>query len=555
MAEAVSFFNRVMPGKVSQPHAKAEDQCFKCHRLLGKNFEPNCVDCHKAVREDLRLKRGFHGKTDVSGCVRCHTEHQGREAQLIVLEKEKFDHTQTEYLLTGKHLTVECEKCHQKPKYRETPKVCFSCHEKDDYHKKTLGQECERCHVPDNWKKIRFDHSKTDFPLLGKHETVTCDKCHKTGVQVKDTPQECYACHQKDDPHKQILGTKCESCHTAADWKKPTFDHGKTRYPLTGKHQAVECLKCHKDTRLKETPQVCVQCHKKDDPHKEILGTKCDTCHIPQDWKKSTFDHGKTEYPLLGKHQQTECQKCHKDTKLKETPTVCYQCHKKEDPHKGNLTACDQCHLPADWKKAKFDHSKTKYPLTGKHQEVECRKCHEGERYKGVPSECIACHKKEDVHKEKLGTTCAACHDPKTWKKAPLFDHQKTDFPIRGKHRPVKCGDCHKTQIFKDTSAVCYACHKKDDEHKGRFGTKCDKCHTDETFERKDFNHKKETGYALEGAHSSVKCLDCHLKPLYASKTPSACGICHRKDDIHDGELGIRCERCHRTTRFKDVRN
>ena len=32
------------------------------------------------------------------------------------------------------------------------------------------------------------------------------------------------------------------------------------------------------------------------------------------------------------------------------------------------------------------------------------------------------------------------------------------------------------------------------------------------------------------------------------------CGECHRSNDVHDGEFGANCERCHSAESFKDVR-
>jgi hypothetical protein len=202
------------------------------------------------------------------------------------------------------------------------------------------------------------------------------------------------------------------------------------------------------------------------------------------------------------------------------------------------------------WKETTFDHAKTDFPLLDKHRKVECLTCHTIPKLDHTPTACAGCHAKDDVHKDKLGNRCETCHDAKTWKKAPTFDHQQTDFPLTGKHKPVECEKCHRTKLFADASTVCIACHKKDDEHKGRFGTTCERCHTDQTWERKDFDHRKETGYALDGAHIKVKCLTCHTRPLFTTKTPTLCGVCHRSDDIHEGELGPRCDRCHSVFEF-----
>ncbi len=59
-----------------------------------------------------------------------------------------------------------------------------------------------------------------------------------------------------------------------------------------------------------------------------------------------------------------------------------------------------------------------------------------------------------------------------------------------------------------------------------------------------DFDHAKETGVALEGAHAQAQCLRCHNDrgpvDVFAAK---GCGGCH--EDVHGGDLGSDCARCH----------
>lgn len=478
MADALDILKNIMPGKVAKAHAKYEGKCLKCHDIFQKEFFNKCLACHKEVKKDVEEKKGFHGRIDASRCETCHTEHQGRNHRLILFDLNRFDHQQTDFPLTGKHSDLTCSLCHIKPKFRETPHACFSCHKKDDTHKGGLGKECELCHNANDWTNISFDHSKTRFPLKGKHQKVTCEECH-TAENFKNTPTKCIACHRKDDKHKGILGTKCEVCHIEKSWKQETFDHNKTRFKLVGKHQNVDCLKCHTTPKLKETPKTCYGCHKEDDKHKGKAGTKCGVCHRSDSWKK-----------------------------------------------------------------IRFDHSTTQYPLRGKHLRVSCTKCHPRDRYK-VPSNCVSCHRKDDVHKRELGTICENCHTERKWKDIRSFDHQKTNFPLLWKHIKVRCAKCHKTQMFKDTSSICYDCHKKDDYHKGKFGKKCGSCHNEKTWERSNFDHERETGYPLVGKHKGIKCEQCHTQTLFVQKTSRTCIFCHRRDDVHNGELGTMCSKCH----------
>lgn len=554
-AEALDLLKGVMPGAVSAVHEKYEGECLKCHTIGQKQFFQKCLDCHKEVKEDVAKKRGFHGKTDVSACETCHAEHGGREKGLVVLDQAKFDHRQTEYALAGKHQETPCAQCHLKPKYRETPRDCVSCHQQKDKHKGALGRECARCHNPKAWTEISFDHSTTKFRLEAKHQQVACEKCH-TSQPFDAVPKTCVGCHQKEDKHKGILGRQCEQCHTAKSWKEPLFDHGKTAFALTGRHQKVDCLKCHTTPQLKETPKVCVTCHKKDDYHKGKLGTECARCHTAAAWKQVKFDHSTTKYPLIGKHTDVPCAKCHVQERYK-LATECSTCHKKDDPHKGKLGAvCERCHAERGWKEIqKFDHQKADFPLLGKHTTVRCAQCHKTQLFTDASSLCIDCHVKDDYHKGSFGKKCESCHTADRWKKI-TFDHAKqTKFQLTGKHADVTCAKCHVKPLFvQPTPSKCHECHGKDDYHKGKFGKKCEVCHTTDDWKRVTFNHEKDAGYALTGKHVGVKCDECHVRPLFTGGVSRYCVTCHRRDDPHAGELGERCEMCHSETDFKIIK-
>ena len=64
-----------------------------------------------------------------------------------------------------------------------------------------------------------------------------------------------------------------------------------------------------------------------------------------------------------------------------------------------------------------YGHYLTGYELTGKHIQVPCNQCHLNNDYENTPTTCNDCHAKDDVHKGKLGTDCAACHTTATWER------------------------------------------------------------------------------------------------------------------------------------------
>jgi hypothetical protein len=562
-AYADSVGDILSPGKVIQGHAKIDSECTQCHKKFDKAAQDTlCKDCHKDIAKDIAELRGYHGRLkEQKQCKECHTDHKGRDAKIVLLATDKFDHAATNFQLKGGHLhdKVKCKDCHTPPKkFREAPSSCNSCHKKDDKHKGGLGTDCAKCHVEKDWKTTNFDHDKTHFKLLGKHAEVKCKECH-INDKYKDTSVLCNSCHKKDDKHKGNFGAKCETCHIEKSWKEIIFNHSKqTKYPLLYKHNELKCTSCHKgDIRKEKLQKTCISCHKKDDKHKGSLGAKCESCHLEKGWKEILFDHAKkTKYPLLGKHLAASCKSCHKVDFKEKLAMDCFSCHKKDDKHKGSFGAkCESCHVERDWDVILFDHTKsTKYPLLYKHKDVKCSSCHKGNIYKDkLDIKCYSCHEKDDKHKGQEGKKCESCHNEQDWKKAK-FDHAKATFPLLGKHFLVECKKCHLTPAFRDAKSDCWSCHQKDDVHKRRLGTACETCHNMRNWKAWDFDHNK-TSFKLDGPHGKLGCYDCHKSPMNNKlSVTSTCGSCHASDDVHHGEYGRLCERCHIGTTWKKVR-
>lgn len=568
IAGAQNIESILAPGKLIQGHAKLEDDCKLCHVKFDRPAQSGlCADCHKEVGVDMRAKTGFHGRLKPQACSSCHTEHKGREAKVVNLDKKKFDHGQTDFLLRGKHQPLECDKCHVAgKKYREAATQCSACHRKDDVHKGSLGAKCADCHNESNWKEAKFDHGTTRFALSGKHIDVKCAACHKV-ANYKETPRTCIGCHKKDDDgnkgHRGLLGEKCETCHGVNLWKTTSFNHdADTKYVLRGKHRGTLCSACHSGNVYRvKLSQDCHACHAKDDKHKASLGKDCASCHSERSWKEpAKFDHAKSSFPLLGKHAKVECKRCHKSTMFKEASKECIACHKKDDKHNTSLgEKCADCHGESDWKNTagRFNHDGTKFSLRNAHAAatVKCSACHKDlSSMRKTPVDCLSCHKKDDKHEGQAGTACQECHDDRSWRVAQ-FDHRLTRFPLTGRHVPATCKSCHQSARFKDAPRDCLSCHQKEDKHKQKFGARCESCHNTRAWTLWDFNHDKSTTYRLDGKHSKVACESCHKqeapKGKAAAPLGSSCVTCHRSDDVHDGQFGGRCEQCHVTESWK----
>ncbi|MCG6871090.1 MAG: cytochrome c3 family protein [Gammaproteobacteria bacterium] len=472
-----------MPGELTRAHAENEADCDACHRSFDRVAERKlCLDCHDMIADDEQLERGFHGRdTQVSNapCRDCHTEHRGREADILGLDPETFDHRRTGLELQGAHRRLPCRACHEEPgKWRLEAIDCRGCHSARDVHSGELGADCAACHRQDNWRLPHFDHDTTNFKLLGVHGRVPCARCH-TGSAFNERDRGCIGCHAGDDTHHGALGEKCADCHNSDKWKDGQFDHDRdTKWPLKKKHRDLRCSACHRQPGA-TLATGCRGCHESQDVHRGRLGPKCGDCHDASGWKAAGFDHGKTRFPLKGQHQNLACEACHSGDGA-DTPSACIACHKSKDVHAGSLGEnCAGCHSSESWDRARFDHELTSFPLLGLHALAACESCHVDARFSGTEKKCGACH--QDEHQGRLGTDCGGCHNPNSWARW-IFDHDaRTSFSLTGAHLRTRCEACHRDAL-QDTGGQCIDCHRGDDLHQGRFGRDCGRCHSTERF-------------------------------------------------------------------------
>lgn len=496
-SEAVNPETLFMPGKLSAPHAKYEEDCKNCHDRSNRAREPQlCIACHKPIGADIASHTGFHGRLrgiETAQCRACHSEHQGRDADIVKPSREQFDHGATDFPLLAAHASLPCESCHQPKKpFREAPRDCVGCHKAQEPHEGRLGRDCAACHDSQAWQHFKFDHDKTAFPLHDKHQSVRCAECH-FGNRYKDTPTRCVSCHAPDDVHRGERGPNCGDCHTTAGWKTSKFDHAReTGFALEGAHTQLECQDCHRSGNLHDKlPKYCAGCHQGQDAHAGRFATECDHCHGTQKWKPVEFDHTRDgHWELAGLHAKVDCHACH---------TAPLSAHK-------------------------------------------------------LSTECVSCHRASDVHAGRLGIRCDECHVPEGWKKVVNFDHDLTKFPLLGLHVAVACEQCHSERTYHVADATCSGCHKERDVHKGSMGSKCDTCHSPNGWRLWEFDHARQTGFPLAGAHSKLECKGCHVRPASEVKLKSDCISCHSQDDIHAGAYGIQCQKCHGTISFKGAR-
>jgi hypothetical protein len=302
-------------------------------------------------------------------------------------------------------------------------------------------------------------------------------------------------------------------------------------------------------------------------PHTHLEGlSNCTKCH-----------------ELGEKVSEKKCLDCHKELRARISQNKGY--HVSKEIKGKSCISCHSDHHGVNFEMIRFDkkafnHKLTGYELKDKHKIEDCAKCHRDENIKdpaikklkktflGLDQKCLSCH--EDYHQKTLSNDCVQCHDYKGFKPAPLFKHNKTEFPLNGAHEKVKCESCHKKEVrggqeFQKFSGIpfknCNACHQ--DPHKGEFGQNCKTCHNEVSFQQiksnSGFNHSL-TGFDLQGKHKAIDCRACHdnrpgTKGTYKefeNVQKISCVLCHK--DEHENIFGNTCDECHDQFSFK-IRN
>src|SRR3984957_7475100 len=146
-AFAANVETLLMPGKVSRAHIKQENDCANCHdRSNVKTQSSLCVDCPKPIAADLKQHQGYHGRMTNAGvgeCRACHTEHKGRDADIVQLSRAQSDHHLTNFVLEGAHQALPCAACHKKGEaWLTAPAGCVGCHKNDDVPHGQFTQSC-----------------------------------------------------------------------------------------------------------------------------------------------------------------------------------------------------------------------------------------------------------------------------------------------------------------------------------------------------------------------------------------------------------------------------
>lgn len=368
------------------------DTCVACHddHHAGR-LGVRCEQCHTTESWQIRVEptdRTFHdtthfplkGRHKEVACTTCHGPHgRGRQQTPAVyrgLEHERCTDCHVDGHLDGAVTTVPA-------KNNGTP------------------PRCDRCHDENGFASARFTlamHDEARFVVDGGHRAVGCVACHgrdadrakrvdatirqallrqrrplrisdfrmaRPDVQIVDDNGHgrCADCHT--DEHRgqfkqRVDAGGCQSCHVppTSSFNRVRFDHDDSRFPLTGAHHTVACALCHQPDPQQAGSSArdvvvyrplsleCASCHA--DVHTGQLArngsTDCARCHRTTRFEKAErFGHDDSRFPLIGRHRDVACAKCHpvserdgiKSARYTPLPIDCAGCH--VDEHKGDF--------------------------------------------------------------------------------------------------------------------------------------------------------------------------------------------------------------------------
>lgn len=473
--------------------------CEQCHRSgQYANLPSTCVDCHRG-----NFTNATNPNHQTSGfgtnCRICHSTTSWHPAS--------YNHSLTNFPLTGRHATMQCQDCHVSGNYQLQYTNCYPCHtaqyaqpQNPNHVAGNFNHDCSPCHTTTAWGPSTFNHGNTAFPLVGAHQTVTCNQCHQNN-QYHNLPHTCWDCHATtyntttNPSHQQgQFSHDCLTCHTQSAWHPASFNHSSTNFPLTGRHATVQCQDCHVNGNYQLQYTNCYPCHtaqyaQPQNPN-HVAGNfnhDCSPCHTTTAWRPSTFNHSNTSFPLTGAHQATSCNQCHVNNQYQGLPATCVGCHLTDyntttNPNHAarNFSQnCTECHTTAAWRPASFDHSTTAFPLTGRHVTTNCVACHVNNNYNLTYQDCYQCHAAQYAQPQnpnhvtlQFSHDCTPCHTTSAWRPS-TFNHDVQYFRIySGKHRGKwnTCLQCHSTpgQYLDFTCLNCHEHNRTDMDRKHR---------------------------------------------------------------------------------------
>jgi hypothetical protein len=165
--------------------AHLDMQCIECHSTADFSaLSGDCISCH--------AKDDAHNGEFGTGCDSCHTTDAWLPAT--------FDHSKTNFPLTGAHVGLACSQCHASQVFTGINPACASCHSDPSFHAGLfVGMACDQCHNTSAWSQAAFNlthpNSCGEVTCIN-HERATCRDCHPAEL----ASATCLKCHDSNTP-------------------------------------------------------------------------------------------------------------------------------------------------------------------------------------------------------------------------------------------------------------------------------------------------------------------------------------------------------------------
>lgn len=196
----------------------------------GRHAAVACVRCHVrgplgASTASAPAPAAARAKVPPTACAGCHTDvHLGQvgtacDACHAVAAARfapvRFTHDRAAFVLTGRHRSLDCAKCHVREtqafpsgvgsarRYKPMQTACASCHK--DPHLGQTDNRCDSCHKTVSFRLLTYTHRGLEDFFGGFHGRLPCRSCHPTesgqfpagrGIAIRlKVGRTCKSCH------------------------------------------------------------------------------------------------------------------------------------------------------------------------------------------------------------------------------------------------------------------------------------------------------------------------------------------------------------------------
>lgn len=256
----------------------------------------DCLMCHEKISKEKVVHPALQ-----MGCPTCHT----------AIDAKDIPHKKTNNIAKGLS--------------SEQPDLCFNCHDKTRFSKKTvhpaLGMACTACHNPHSSKNAKLLNSeppdlcynchdrkkfegKTVHPPVSGGMCTTCHNPHSTDTPrllASEPPELCFNCHDKveftkKNVHPPVAGGMCLTCHAP---------HASKYTTLTVKAVTGICITCHTEESIRSGLHVVRGFRSvghpvsgKEDPKRSGKRFSCASCHNPHSSDYNKLFRYKAQIPF-----------------------------------------------------------------------------------------------------------------------------------------------------------------------------------------------------------------------------------------------------------------